>query len=105
MRIDSAGNVGIGTSSPAVVSGFVTLDVRGSTNGGFIQASNGTETLSMYNLSGASFVGPQSNNALGFITGGTERARITSGGDLLVGTTSATVSATSSAKAMAPRKL
>jgi hypothetical protein len=87
-RITSAGNVGIGTTSPAVVSGFVTLDVRGSTNGGFIQASNGTETVSMYNLSGASFVGPQSNNALGFITGGSERARIDSAGNVGIGTSS-----------------
>jgi hypothetical protein len=68
-----AGNVGIGTTSPAVVSGFVTLDVRGSTNGGFIQASNGTQTVSMYNSSGTSFVGPQTNNALGFVTSGAER--------------------------------
>jgi hypothetical protein len=87
-RITSAGNVGIGTTSPAVVSGFVTLDVRGSTNGGFIQASNGTETVSMYNLSGTSFVGPQSNNALGFITGGAERARIDSAGNVGIGTSS-----------------
>jgi hypothetical protein len=87
MRVDASGNVGIGTSSPDTVSGYIVVDVRGSTNGGFLQVGNGTVKNTMYQSSSVGFVGTQTNHALGFVTDGNERMRIDTSGNLLVGTT------------------
>jgi len=86
---DSAGNVGIGTSSPAGklhVAGLLRL----STN----PSDPTTSEASIYDGAG---VGPTASGfQIAFRTGSTpaERARITSGGDLLVGTTSSGSGAT-----------
>jgi hypothetical protein len=97
VRVDASGNVGIGTNSPDTASGYIVVDVRGSTNGGFLQVGNGTVKNTMYQSSSVGFVGTQTNHALGFVTNGTERARIDSSGNLLVGTTSALGKITSNA--------
>lgn len=86
MRINSAGNVGIGTSSPAVA-----LDV---------QASGGAQVRAMETGAGvdlrlnaiggaglAGVVGTYSNHPVVLYTNSTERARIDSSGNLLVGST------------------
>jgi len=96
MRIDSSGNVGIGTSSPSQK-----LDVRGaiyqqgsSAAVTYIQQSDGTNSafwqLNPLNIL-ASF-GAASGQAIPFIIGtnNTERMRIDSNGVLIVGSTSAT---------------
>jgi hypothetical protein len=101
MRIDSSGNVGIGTSSPAC-----RLDTNGviRAQGSTISASGeGLEII--YTVSSPWFTGNQgivqtynrgssaytplalSGSTLYLTTGGTERARITSGGNMSVGTT------------------
>ena len=87
MTLDGSGNLGVGQTSPSG-----RLDVAGTTSyfrpaggsGTFLQitagAANGTVDLIASANSGA-------YPALTISTGGSERARITSGGDLLVGNT------------------
>lgn len=88
MRIDSSGNVGIGTSSPlarltvsdsTATNGTMTLGNNASYNG-TLQYIFSTGELRISQVGGASL-------GTTFYTASTERMRITSGGNLLVGTT------------------
>ena len=80
MRIDSSGNVGIGTSSPTAK-----LAVSGTANGAAIDWTNTTASTGRryrwVSITSGGF-------ALEDLTAGTERMRIDSTGNLLVGTTS-----------------
>jgi hypothetical protein len=92
-RITSGGNFGIGTTSPTVITNYRTITLDGTT--GSILDLRGNGTL------GARIVGTASSMALetggatpmSFWTNDAERARITSGGDLIqtVNTTAATL--------------
>jgi hypothetical protein len=90
VTIDASGNVGIGTSSPTNVSNYKAITVNGTT-GSFIDfQSNGTtggriQTDTTYPGMALFAIATQ---PLVFGTNGTERARIDSSGNLLVGTTS-----------------
>ncbi|MDA7674507.1 complement C1q domain-containing protein [bacterium] len=81
MRIDSSGNVGIGTSSPNSYSGYKTLTLNG-TSGSLLDFEvNGSMTGEIY-ADGATVFGIQSigSTELNFKTDNTERMRIDSSG-------------------------
>lgn len=83
LYVDSTNNrVGVGTSSPSTVSGFTVLEVAGSSNGGFIQVTDGTVNNSFYNSSTVGFIGTQTNHSLGLVTNGSERLRVDSSGGI-----------------------
>jgi len=115
VRVDSSGNVGIGTSSPSqrlhVAGKTLFSTTSGAYEGGFVSGGsntfsllyaqstsgtlycgvNGTSAGSPIDVSGildnASYFGARSNHSVQFFTNNTVRATIDSSGNLLVGTT------------------
>ena len=82
MRITSGGNVGIGTTSPST-----TLHVDAS-SGGIVRVSRlGTGSGILQMEADGTNGSLSATNAMIFNTNSTERMRITSGGNILVGTT------------------
>jgi hypothetical protein len=82
-RVDSSGNVGVGTSSPSGISTYPTLDVRGASGGGFRYGSS-TANGYLYSDSNGAQIGSGTNHPLVLYTNGTERARIDSSGNFIV---------------------
>jgi hypothetical protein len=95
MTLDANGNLGVGTTSPryrlhlAKTAGaeFTLSDVDG---GGPTQGR--ALTLKSPTAGRAGYVGTETGHDLAFYTGDTERARITSGGEVLIGRTAALTS-------------
>jgi len=84
MRIDSSGNVGIGTSSPTFSSGGG-LQVKGSAFTNVRVTSGGNTGIDFaQTTSGASYLFNRDNAELIFGTNNTERMRILSGGSVLI---------------------
>jgi hypothetical protein len=88
MRITSAGNVGIGTSSPGSYSGYTTLSVNGSTGGIIDLATGGTRIGSVFSTSSSFELYTLSAIPIVFTTNNTERMRIDSAGNVGIGTSS-----------------
>jgi hypothetical protein len=98
MTLDASGNLILGGTSPTTSSGYTSLSINNATNSGYlILQSNGTNKSDWFVSSGtvATLRGvavPLSFEATGanyvkFETNGSERARIDSSGNLLVGKT------------------
>ena len=86
MRITSAGNLSIGTTA---TEGFFTVAKASPTNGRIAVFTNGVDTNIIFPLStGLSGIGTGTATPFLFYTDGTERARIDTSGNLLVGKTS-----------------
>jgi len=92
MTLDASGNLGVGTTSPINNSGYGGFSLNG-TNGALLSLlTNGTESSRIASVGNETSI--QSKATTGYITfvqgvsGGTERARIDSSGQLLVGLTS-----------------
>jgi hypothetical protein len=88
MRINSAGDVGIGTSSPLNFGGFTTITLNNATNGGVYAINNNGTNVAQFFGSGSS-IGLYGVTAIPMIfsTNSTERMRIGSTGNVMVGTT------------------
>lgn len=80
MRIDTSGNVGIGTSSPAS-----RLHIQGSTDCVLTNTAQSGSSWFAGTNTAAYILHNASNTPMVFTTNGTERARISAAGELLVG--------------------
>ena len=91
MTLDASGNLGVGTTSPNIGGLTRTLTINTPTGGNYSGVElAGAGTLSarfITNNAAGTFIGSQVSIPLVFETNATERARIDSSGNLLVGTT------------------
>jgi hypothetical protein len=90
VRINSSGNVGIGTSSPTSIGGFTTCTVNG-TNGSWSEYRQNEDFAFRVGTDSSigGFLYHQGEHPIRFLTNNSERMRLTSEGRLLVGTSSA----------------
>jgi hypothetical protein len=96
LRVDSSGNVGVGTSDPATLGGGSKLTVNQGADGNIVFARGGS--VRQVQLGTSSTMGyinaDNTSGGLGFNINGSERARIDSDGTLLIGRTADVSAAT-----------
>ena len=96
VTLSTAGNLGIGTTSPINNGGYGGLSLNGPSGALFSMITNGTESSRIASFSDETSI--QSKATTGFITfvqgvsGGTEKARISASGTLMIGTTTSLIS-------------
>jgi hypothetical protein len=88
MRITSAGNVGIGTTAPNSTANYSTLSINGTSGGQITWQTGGNLVGYAYNTSTSVVLGANTGNFLAFDAGSSEKMRITSGGNVGIGTSS-----------------
>ena len=89
MRIDTSGNVGIGTASPVNTAGYTTLQLNNPVSGGMLRVSNGTQTYWNYVNSAGGYLGMPTADPLIFQTNNTDRMRIDASGNIVAGASAA----------------
>ena len=87
MTLNASGNVGIGTSSPNVNGLSTALTINGSSTSGLEINANGVNQGYLIASTSLMILNARTNIPLLFYTNDTERMRITSGGNVLIGTT------------------
>jgi hypothetical protein len=95
LNLTSAGNVGIGTTAPfSQGSGATTMELAGNTYGQFFVSANSASIRGVVMARASTlndvYIASITNSPLLFGTNDTERMRITSGGDALIGWTGGT---------------
>jgi hypothetical protein len=102
MTLNASGNVGIGTTTPSD-----RLNVSGNIGAtGYVYSNDGTRSIFLnpnadFGSGGSPAIQVASNHPLQFATNNTERMRITSGGNVGIGTTSPSSALSGSAKVLA----
>ena len=91
VRIDSSGNVGIGTSSPTSIANYAVVEAQGdtTTTGGlyYSSSSDSSQKAHFYIGGGVGYLGTQTAHPLAFTTSNIERMRIDTSGNVSIGTT------------------
>jgi hypothetical protein len=88
MTITKSGNVGIGTTSPRDISGYRSLAINAGTGSILDLFVNGTLTSSFVAEASATYLVSQTSSPLIFRVNGSDRATITSSGNVGIGTSS-----------------
>jgi len=87
MVITTGGNVGIGTTAPSSFSGYNGITTDGTTGGFYDLFSSGARKGTFNTTASLVSIGSTSTQDFALLTNNTERMRITSGGNVLIGTT------------------
>ena len=88
MRITSGGNVGIGTATPYSATNYNFLTIDGTNGSGYVSRVNSVNSFLFYSNASGSTLSEQRALPLLFETNGSEKMRLTTNGELLIGRTS-----------------